>query len=222
MREIKLNQVIEEIETNLTTITWYGRTQDQQPEIMLEKKTLEQVWETIRNNKSLTETSMHTNKISRLLNKRTITSIINATPKRIAPRKEKKYIELYGTINEAVCRICKRVFETKSLLKEKTDKTIPECHECGAPLIPNIEPYVNHLSKTLYKAIRSIMTSELLIVIGKSDLIEPGSHLPWLARKIAGIKLIEINNEKTTLTPETDFFLKEDPDKTLKLLSETI
>ncbi|MEF8873366.1 MAG: NAD-dependent deacylase [Candidatus Thermoplasmatota archaeon] len=116
-------------------------------------------------------------------------------------------LELHGTLAELVCPSCGSREETEDHLDEIIDGNIPRC-ECGSMLRPDVVLFGESLPReTLRRSQRNAEETDLLISIGTSAVVQPAASIPTLAERTGSV-LIEINPEKTPLTPRADHFLE--------------
>jgi NAD-dependent deacetylase len=79
----------------------------------------------------------------------------------------------------------------------------PKC-ECGAWLRPGVVWFGEALpGKAIERATEAARGAKLVIVAGTSSQVYPAAELPRIARA-AGAYVVEINPERTPLTPEVD------------------
>jgi NAD-dependent deacetylase len=107
-------------------------------------------------------------------------------------------IELHGTVNEAICMRCKKVYPITIMINQFVkEKRSPSCEVCNGLLKPNAiffgEPLESH---TLQAADNMIKDCDLMIVLGSSLVVYPAAFYP---RKVLsqGAKLAIINIQET-------------------------
>lgn len=116
----------------------------------------------------------------------------------------KNVCELHGNILKYKC------LEENTLHSQwpKTEKTPPECPDCGAYLRPNVVWFGEQLpEKEIIYAYNVAGKCDCMIVIGTSGVVQPAASLPFIAKQSAGAKIIEINPEITPITTISDVFL---------------
>ena len=112
-------------------------------------------------------------------------------------------VELHGTLREAVCIKCQKVYPSVKLLEEK----IPQC-DCQGKIKPGVILFGEMLPvDALEEADTLSRESKLFIVIGSSLEVSPANYFPSLARQM-GAKLVIINLEPTMLDYEADLLIK--------------
>lgn len=112
-------------------------------------------------------------------------------------------IELHGNIWRNKC------FEEEIVITEwpETEDVPPHCPRCGGLLRPDVVWFGESLPRpALAAATQAANQCDLFLIIGTSSLVYPAAGLPLIA-KARGTPLIEINPEKTPLTPEVDYAL---------------
>ena len=115
----------------------------------------------------------------------------------------KSVVELHGNISRIKCsRGCGEI----TGWEEAIDRT-PTCPTCGAKLRPDVVWFGEMLPcLELETAIESARTCTVFFSIGTSGLVQPAATLPFLAKQ-SGAVIVEVNIEKTSLTPFADHFL---------------
>ncbi len=79
----------------------------------------------------------------------------------------------------------------------------PHCH-CGALLRPAVVWFGESLpGVVLQEATEAALQAQVFLVIGTSALVQPAASLPFMARQ-HGARLVEINPERTPLSPHVD------------------
>jgi NAD-dependent deacetylase len=114
-----------------------------------------------------------------------------------------KVLELHGNIQRVRCSECGRFAEDWQEIESK----VPHCAACGGLLRPHVVWFGEELPRAeLEAAVEAARSCEVFLSIGTSGIVRPAASLPYAARN-RGAKLIEINPERTPLTPKVDFFL---------------
>ncbi|BBL78805.1 NAD-dependent protein deacylase [Rubrobacter xylanophilus] len=109
-------------------------------------------------------------------------------------------IELHGNILRTVC-------SAERIPREPGEGSPPRCPHCGAPLRPDVVWFGEALPPgALEEASEAARGCELFLCVGTSGLVYPAAGLPREASE-AGALLVEINPERTPLTPLADFVL---------------
>ncbi|MFP4608600.1 MAG: SIR2 family NAD-dependent protein deacylase [Candidatus Natronoplasma sp.] len=116
-------------------------------------------------------------------------------------------LELHGTLNQLVCDSCGERKETEELVEDILSGETPRC-ECGKVMRPNVVLFGEPLpAKILEKSWSAVEKCDLLMSVGTSAVVQPAASLPSLAKR-KGATVVEINVEKTPLTPRADHFLE--------------
>lgn len=118
-----------------------------------------------------------------------------------------KVIEFHGNFKWLLCLNCKK--------REKINKELikrlpyPECHDCKAPLKPDVIFFGEPIPfDSKIRAEEEATNCEVMLVIGTSGVVYPAAELPYIA-KTKGAKIVEINLEETPYTLSiTEYFLQ--------------
>lgn len=113
-------------------------------------------------------------------------------------------VELHGNITRVKCSRNCGVFTEW----EESSGKAPTCPSCGAKLRPDVVWFGEMLpSEKLATAVQAARTCGAFFSIGTSGLVQPAAALPFLAKQ-NGAVIVEINAEKTPLTPSADYFFQ--------------
>ena len=111
--------------------------------------------------------------------------------------------ELHGNIWRLRCTSCPHCRED---LRAPLPELPPRC-ECGSLLRPDIVWFGEVLpQEPLSRSVQAMSRSEMLLVVGTSALVYPAASLPLVAKQAGGF-VIEVNKEKTPLSPMADVTL---------------
>lgn len=122
---------------------------------------------------------------------------------------------------ELVCPSCESRVETEDHVEEILDGEIPRC-ECGSMFRPDVVLFGESLPReTLRRSQREAEKADLLLSIGTSSVVQPAASIPTLAKR-NNANLIEINPERTPLTPRVDHFMKGKAGEVLPELVERV
>lgn len=113
-------------------------------------------------------------------------------------------LELHGNIYRTRCS------QEGTLIDEWTSGEVipPKCPNCGGFLRPDVVWFGEHLTAEVLDHAHEICSkADVLMSIGTSSIVQPAASLPYLALQ-NGASIIEINLEKTPLTPFTKKFLQ--------------
>ncbi|RMH54307.1 MAG: NAD-dependent deacylase [Candidatus Hydrogenedentota bacterium] len=116
-------------------------------------------------------------------------------------------IELHGSLIKVRCFDCGGMVEKEpfSTMTELPEEGIPRC-VCGGLLRPAVVWFGEALPDEAYRRAVELVTScELLVVIGTSNVVYPAAALPVMALE-HGAKVVEVNIERTALTPSVHRF----------------
>ncbi len=120
-----------------------------------------------------------------------------------------KVLELNGNINETYCIDCKNKIEDQN--DPILSQLIPKCPKCGGLLRPDIKltEEVSH-EKALKEAQDVSSFCEVFFLVGINEYKEPASNMPYIS-KANGSYLIEINEERTSLSDTVNEFVQANP-----------
>lgn len=126
----------------------------------------------------------------------------------------KNILELHGNMWRGRCIQCGRIVD----LPETPLQNIPPYCSCGNALRPDVVQFREPIDpKVLNAAFKASERAELFLVIGTSGVVHPASQMPLLALE-RGAKVIEINPNRTVLTPYMSLFIKGKAAETLPQL----
>lgn len=113
--------------------------------------------------------------------------------------------ELHGSLWRSRCTQCREIWTDR---RTSLPDPIPSCPSCGAMARPDVVWFGEQLDgETLERAFAAASEAAIMLVIGTSALVQPAAMLPQVAKQ-AGAYLVEINVERTPLTPISDRFLQ--------------
>jgi len=112
----------------------------------------------------------------------------------------KNVVELHGTVNEAICMGCQKVYPITTMINQVlSGKYSPSCEVCNGLLKPNAIFFGEPLrSDTLRKADEMISDCDLFIVLGSSLVVYPAAIYPQKALSL-GAKIAIINIQETDI-----------------------
>jgi NAD-dependent deacetylase len=117
----------------------------------------------------------------------------------------KNVLELHGSLWRSRCTHCLKTWTDR---RSHLSDSIPACPNCGAMARPDVVWFGEQLDgEILERAFAAASQAAIMLVIGTSSLVQPAAMLPQVAKQ-AGAYLVEINLEKTSLTPISDRFLQ--------------
>jgi NAD-dependent protein deacetylase/lipoamidase len=113
-------------------------------------------------------------------------------------------IELHGNIQRVRCAACGTFAEAWD---DDTD-SVPRCAVCGGLLRPHVVWFGEPLPRReLEAAVQAARACEIFLSIGTSGIVQPAASLAHAAHN-RGAALVEVNTERTPLTPKVDYFLQ--------------
>lgn len=116
-------------------------------------------------------------------------------------------VELHGSIWRMRCSHCHHRWEDRHI---HLPLSIPQCQKCGATARPDVVWFGETLDPAVLElGYRAAGRANHMLVIGTSAIVHPAAQIPLIA-KAAGAQLIEINLDRTPLTPHVDQFLQGD------------
>ncbi len=132
-------------------------------------------------------------------------------------------VELHGTVNEAKCLRCGRVFPITEMINQVLKGGYsPSCGICFGLLKPNAIFFGEPLeSETLMAADKMIADCDLLIVLGSSLLVYPVAFYPHKALDV-GAKICIINIQETDMDSHTEVVIHEKIGVTLPKIVEIV
>jgi NAD-dependent deacetylase len=114
--------------------------------------------------------------------------------------KTKNIVELHGTVNEAICMRCKKVYPITTMINQFVkERRSPSCEVCNGLLKPNAIFFGEPLESAILQAAdKMIADCDLMIVLGSSLVVYPAAFYP---RKVLskGAKLAIINIQETDI-----------------------
>ncbi|MCZ7572675.1 MAG: NAD-dependent deacylase [Ardenticatenaceae bacterium] len=114
-------------------------------------------------------------------------------------------VELHGNLQRFKC--FKHGHPVAAEILSADERVPPRCPQCGAPVRPDVVWFGEHLPEAvLRRAWEEAVAADVLLVVGTSGLVQPAASLP-LAAGCTGARTIEINPDRTPLTPHVDLHL---------------
>jgi NAD-dependent deacetylase len=113
-------------------------------------------------------------------------------------------IELHGNMQRVRCSGCGEFAENW----DEDGPEVPHCAICGGILRPHVVWFGEPLPRTeLEAAVGAARSCEVFFSIGTSGVVQPAASLAYAAKN-RGAAIVEINAERTPLTPKADYFLR--------------
>ena len=123
----------------------------------------------------------------------------------------KNVVELHGNIFRVRCTSCgyrENLKESGRLQWFVEDNALPKCPECGSLLRPDVVWFGEPLPReALEKAFKLAERADVALVIGTSGVVYPAAYIPYIVKEHGG-KVIEVNVERSGITPIADVFLR--------------
>ncbi|TDE86442.1 NAD-dependent deacylase [Deinococcus sp. S9] len=117
-----------------------------------------------------------------------------------------RLVELHGNLTTARCERCGAV---TPLPAPDTFTPPPICPACGDPMRPNVVWFGELLSRhALEAATRAFQDADVALIVGTSGVVYPAAGLAPETRRAGGV-VIEVNPEKTELTPDMSFSVRD-------------
>jgi len=120
-------------------------------------------------------------------------------------------IELHGNIFRVRCTSCsyrENLKESGRLDEFLKERGLPKCPRCGSLLRPDVVWFGEPLSrKALEESFKLAERADLVLVVGTSGVVYPAAYIPHVVKEHGG-KVIEVNTERSGITPIADVFLR--------------
>ena len=120
-------------------------------------------------------------------------------------------IELHGNIFRVRCTSCdyrENLKESGRVNEFVESRELPKCPRCGSLLRPDVVWFGEALPKdALEKAFNLAERADVVVVIGTSGVVYPAAYIPYIVKEHGG-KVIEVNVERSGITPIADVFLR--------------
>ena len=127
-------------------------------------------------------------------------------------------IELHGNIQRVRCTECYTFAEDWN----DNGIEVPRCSVCGGLLRPHVVWFGEPLPRAeLEAALEAARSCQVFFSIGTSGVVQPAASLAYAAKN-RGAAVVEINAERTPLTPKADFFLQGRSGKILPALVKAV
>jgi len=137
----------------------------------------------------------------------------------------KNIIELHGNIFRVRCTSCpyRENLKASGRVREFVNsEDVPRCPRCGSPLRPDVVWFGEALPRdALERAFRLAEKADVVIVVGTSGLVYPAAYVPYIVKEHGG-RVIEVNVERSGITPIADVFLRGKAGEILPKLVELV
>ncbi|WP_099210803.1 NAD-dependent protein deacetylase [Thermococcus henrietii] len=134
-------------------------------------------------------------------------------------------IELHGNIFRVRCTSCpyrENLKESGRVHEFVDSKDLPRCPRCGSLLRPDVVWFGEALPRgTLEEAFRLAEKADAVIVVGTSGVVYPAAYIPYIVKEHGG-RVIEVNVERSGITPIADVFLRGKAAEVLPKLVELV
>ncbi len=118
----------------------------------------------------------------------------------------KKLVEIHGSIWKIKCTKCTYIEENWDV-PLKFPPLCPKCNELLRPAVVWFGESLNY--NDIEKSINHINSSNLLIIIGTSGVVQPVASFPLQGKQNnPHLKIVELNISETPITSYTDIFIK--------------
>jgi NAD-dependent deacetylase len=109
--------------------------------------------------------------------------------------------ELHGNIMRDRCLQCGKYSANDYI---QPPQGLPRCRLCGGLMRPDVVWFGEMLPEEEWSlSVRAAERANLFLVIGTSAVVQPAASLPVIAKR-AGAYVVEINSERTPLSPHAD------------------
>lgn len=114
-----------------------------------------------------------------------------------------RILEFKGNILFTRCLNCNQLYETSF----DDRAAVPACTKCSGVVRPNVIMSDENLNKKILEKAQEISAGcEVFFAIGTTNVQEPVSALPYLA-KGNGAYIVEVNHQKTSLSEHSDEYI---------------
>jgi NAD-dependent deacetylase len=135
----------------------------------------------------------------------------------------RRVLELHGTNRHCLCLECKARFSTDEIQKRLEDGVqIPLCDRCGGIVKSATVSFGQNLpADVLAEAFNLSMSTDLVLALGSSLVVEPAASIP-LQAKNNGARLVIVNNSETPLDGLADAVIHQSIGSTLAKVEERL
>ena len=127
--------------------------------------------------------------------------------------------ELHGNIERNYCINCGKDYPDESIF---TGDGIPHCKSCNGLIRPDVVWFGEMLPANEWDAgVAATERADLFFAVGTSAVVYPAASLPRIAKR-SGARVVEINTERTDLTPHADEFIQAKAGEALPALAELV
>lgn len=121
----------------------------------------------------------------------------------------RRVLELHGTGRHCVCVECNARYDPDAIQERlEAGEEIPLCEKCGGPLKSGTVSFGQPMPlDVMSEALDLCMSTDLILAIGSSLVVEPAASLPLEAR-FRGARLVIINKTETPLDRIADVVVR--------------
>lgn len=123
----------------------------------------------------------------------------------------RKVVELHGNIFRVRCVSCsyrENLKESGRVFEFVREKELPKCPKCGSLLRPDVVWFGEPLPReALEEAFSLAERADVVLVVGTSGVVYPAAYVPYIVKERGG-KVIEVNVERSGITPIADVFIR--------------
>ena len=134
-------------------------------------------------------------------------------------------IELHGNIFRVRCVSCdygENLKESGKVWEFVKSRDLPKCPRCGSLLRPDVVWFGEALPRdALEEAFQLAEKADAVIVVGTSGVVYPAAYIPHIVKE-HGSRVIEVNVERSGITPIADVFLRGKAGEVLPKLVELV
>jgi NAD-dependent deacetylase len=132
----------------------------------------------------------------------------------------RRILELHGTSRSCICVDCSKRHDPDLIQKRlESGVEIPLCDDCGGWLKSATVAFGQSLpADVLTESFELCMSTDLMLAIGSSLVVEPAASLPLQAKQ-TGAHLVIINRTETPLDSLADVVIRESIGKTLSQIT---
>jgi len=134
-------------------------------------------------------------------------------------------VELHGNIFRVRCTSChyrENLKESGRVHEFVESEDLPKCPRCGSLLRPDVVWFGEALPReALEEAFRLAEKADAVLVVGTSGVVYPAAYIPYIVKERGG-RVIEVNVEKSGITPIADVFLRGKAGEILPKLVELV
>jgi len=131
-------------------------------------------------------------------------------------------VEFHGNGRWLICLDCGLRVDHATANENLDDDRIPRCSACSSILKPDVVLFGEQIpERALTSSYELASMCKVMLVAGTSATVMPAAAMPLLARR-QGATLVEVNIERTELTPQVDFTLRGRWAEVLPALAEAV